>query len=166
MSRDATVRFYTTDENKKWLTEQAGAADQSLSEYCHQAITEYIGREQERQEYGRYGVDQQIELILNQIRDDASTLLSEFQSETGTRLERIQRIRAVYVIALWRLVENDYTRDQREEAMKAAAEVVGRAPSDDPEIQTAIPSPETHHPQADSASTDSTHSNLTTEDSE
>jgi hypothetical protein len=165
MSRDTHVRFYTTDENKEWLSEQAEANGQSLSEYCHQIVAEYIDREQERQEYGRYGVDQQIELVLNQIRDEARTLLSEFQSEAGTRLDRIQRIRAVYVIALWRLVEGEYTVEQREEAMKVASEIVGQAPSDDPEIQSAIPSPESHRPSGN-GDAETTHSPATGADNE
>jgi len=48
MGRDSIIQFYTTDENEEWLSEQAKASDQSLSEYCHEVIADHINREQER----------------------------------------------------------------------------------------------------------------------
>jgi hypothetical protein len=139
MGRDSIIQFYTTDENEEWLSEQAEASGQSLSEYCHEVIADHIDREQERQQYGRYGIDQQIELILNEIRDETTEVLSEFESEMGTTLERIQRLRTVYVIAIWRLVKEEYSVPQREAALKHGADHVGLTPEEDPEISSVLP---------------------------
>jgi len=139
MGRDSIIQFYTTDENEEWLSEQAKASDQSLSEYCHEVIADHINREQERRQYGRYGVDQQIELILNDIRDETTEVLSDFESEMGTTLERIQRLRTVYVIAIWRLVKEEYSTSKREAALKHGADHVGLTPEEDPEIGSVLP---------------------------
>ncbi|WP_262181400.1 hypothetical protein [Haloarcula laminariae] len=155
MTRDTIIQFYTTDEKEEWLTDQAEAAGQSLSKYCDQVITEHIDREQDRQQYGRYGVDQQIELALDQIRDEATAILSNFQSESGARLDRIQRIRTVYVLALWHLLKDDYSSAQQEAALKRAAEHIGCDLSDDSEMQAAITSKEAQssHSVTDQTST-------------
>ena len=134
MSRDETVRFYTSEETKEWIKREAETRDQSLSECCHQVVSEYIDREEDRRQYSRYGVDQQIEIVLNEIREEASTILKEFQSETGVTVERLQRLRTVYVIALWRLLKEEYPSSQRKAAMKHAVDHVGLDPSDDPNI--------------------------------
>jgi hypothetical protein len=143
MGRDTIIQFYTTDENEEWLSEQADASGQSLSEYCHAVIADHIDREQERWQYGRYGVDQQIELILNEIRDETTEVLSDFESEMGTHLNRIQRLRTVYVIAIWRLVKQEYSVSQREAALKHGADHVGLDPEEDPEIQSVVSAPTT-----------------------
>lgn len=134
MSRDKTIRFYTSEETKEWLKNEAETRDQSLSECCNQVVTEYIGQEQDRRQYSRYGVDHQIELVLDEIREEISTILTEFQTETGTTVERLQRLRTVYVIALWRLLKDDYPSDRRKAAMKTAVDHVGLDPFDDPNI--------------------------------
>lgn len=158
MGRDAIIRFYTTEENKEWLEEQAEATDTSISECCHEALAKHIDREQERHQYGRYGVDQQIELVLNEILEEATTQFSEFQTEASTTLERIQRIRTVYVIALWRLVKDDYTAPQRRAALTHAAEHVGLDPTDDPEIGPLLSSGDDDSIESRGERADPTHS--------
>lgn len=138
MSRDETVRFYTSEETKQWLKREAETREKSLSECCHQVVTEYIDREEDRRQYSRYGVDQQIEIVLTEIREEASTILTEFQSETGVALERLQRLRTVYVIALWRLLKEEYPSAQRKAAMKHAVDHVGLDPCDDPNIEPVL----------------------------
>ena len=165
MARDELLQFYTTDENEEWLTEQAEAEDKSLSEYCHQVVEEHVNREQDRKQYGRYAVDQQIELTLDQIRDEATTLLSTFQSETGAKIDRVQRIRTVYVIALWHLLKNNYSPSQRDAALKRAAEFVDRDPSNDPELRAALPASDIQSSEILTESDSSAHPNTTGGDS-
>jgi len=138
MGRDARIQVYVSEERKERLSEQAQAADQSCSEYCRQLIAEHIDQAQDEQQYRRYGVDQQIELVLNEIRDETMALLSDFQSETMARVEEIQYIRTIYTIALWRLAEDSYPLSEREEALKRAAEYVDGELTDDPEIQSLL----------------------------
>lgn len=159
MSRDETVRFYTSEETKEWLKKEAETRDQSLSECCHQVVAEYIDQEEDRRQYSRYGVDQQIEIVLNEIREEASTILSEFQSETGVTLERLQRLRTVYVIALWRLLKEEYPSSQRKAAMKHAVDHVGLDPSDDPNIAPMVSTAtdQSSQPIADNAGNASSH---------
>ena len=166
MGRDELLQFYTTGENGEWLTEQAEAADKSLSEYCHQLVEEHINREQDRKQYGRYGVDQQIELVLDQIRDEATTLLATFQSETGPKIDRVQRIRTVYVIALWHLFKNNYSSSEREAALKRAGEFIGRDPSNDPELRAALPVSDIQTSRIATESDSSAHHNTSGGDSE
>lgn len=166
MGRDTIIQFYTTDDNEEWLSEQADASGHSLSEYCHQVIADHIEREQERRQYGRYGVDQQIELLLTEIRDETTETLADFESETGTKLERIQRIRTVYLIAVWRLVKEEYSVSQRNAALKHGADHVGLDPEEDPEISSVLPASATQPRQSGTEQVDNEHSNMSREGSD
>lgn len=166
MGRDSAIQVYVTEENKEWLTEQAEADNKSCSQYCRDLITDHIDQEQDTQQYRRYGVDQQIELVLTEIRDEATGLLSNFQTEMGTRLDRIQRLRTVYIIALWRLVKDDYSVAQQKAAMKHAADHVGLEPKEDPAIQSVLASGETQSPATDPDQTDTGLANPTGENNE
>lgn len=159
MGRDSAIQIYVTEENKEWLTDQAEADNKSCSEYCRDVITDHIDGEQDEQQYRRYGVDQQIELGLTEIRDEATALLSNFQSEMGTRLDRIQRLRTVYVIALWRLVKDDYPVSQQKAAMKHAADHVGLTPREDPEIQSVLATADNQSLAAETEQTDTDREN-------
>ncbi|MDS0261911.1 hypothetical protein NDI56_21120 [Haloarcula sp. S1CR25-12] len=140
MGRDTAIQVYLSDENAAWLKEQAEAGGQSCSKYCREVILDYIDREHNERPHRRYAVDQQIELVLNQLEEEAMSLLEDFQSETGAKLDRLQRLRTVYAIATWRLVKRSYPLEQRKAAMKSAVDQVGLAPTHDPEIQTEISS--------------------------
>lgn len=166
MGRDSRIQVYVSEDRKKWLKEQADAADQSCSEYCRQVITEHIDQGQDEQQYRRYGVDQQIELALTELRDETKTLLSNFQSGTGTRLEYIQRVRTVYTIALWRLLEQDYPESQRNAAMKYGVKHAGRNLTDDPEIHPLLSSQEGQFPTSEAGHTEPTPVDTNREDSE
>lgn len=166
MSRDSVVKFYTTEANREWIEEQAEASNQSLSEYCHEVIAAHIDEEQDKQQYGRYAVDQQIELVLNEIREETSSLLTEFESETAERLELIQRLRTVYVIALWRLIKEDYAPARQEAAMKHAVDHAGLVPSADPEIESVLPSSNTQSGVVESDHSNDTRSATTEEDNQ
>lgn len=166
MARESIIQFYTTDEYEEWLTKQAEAADKSLSEYCHQVVEQHITQEQDDQQYRRYGADQQIELALDELRDETSTLLSNFQSETGTRLERMQRLRTIYVMALWRLIREDYDPSEQESALKSALDHVGRDPSADPELRRLLTSDRVHTAELEPAQTEPALTDATEGDSE
>jgi len=156
MARESIIQFYTTKEYEEWLTEQAEAADKSLSEYCHEIVEQHITQEQDDQQYRRYGADQRIELVLEELRDETSTLLSEFQSETGTRLERMQRLRTIYVMALWRLLREDYATAEQESALKSALDHVGRNLSADPEVRRLLPSDQAYTAESGAEQTEPT----------
>lgn len=153
MGRDSPIQVYVSEEHKQWLTDQADADNKSCSEYCRDVITDHIDGEQDKQQYRRYGVDQQIEMVLTEIQEEATALLSNFQSEMGTKMDRIQRLRTVYVIALWRLVKDDYPVSQRKAAMKHAADHVGLSPQEDPDIQPVLSTTDTQS-ATDSGQTD------------
>lgn len=166
MARESIIQFYTTDEYEEWLSEQAEAADKSLSEYCHEVVEQHITQEQDDQQYRRYGVDQQIELALDELRDETSTLLSEFQSETGTRLEHIQRLRTIYVMAIWRLLRENFAPSEQESALKSALEHVGRDLSADPEIRRLLTSEQAKTVESGAEQTEAPPAGTTRGDSE
>lgn len=166
MSRDKTVKFYTTEEHKEWLTDQAEATNQSLSEYCHELIAECIEDDRKRKQYTRYGVDQQIELVINEIRDEVTSVLNTFEAETGPKLELLQRIQTVYAIAVWRLIKEDYPPAKRKAAMKHGVEHAGLNPSEDPEIQSVMPSTDLPPSTSESEQSSATRTTTTSEDSE
>lgn len=139
MGRNSIIQFYTTEENEQRLQEQADAANTSLSEYCHQVVEEHISEKQHEQQKRRYSVEQQVELKLDEIRSETSTLLSTFQSERA-RLEHMQRLRTIYVMALWRLLRNDYSQSKQEEALNWSVNHVGQEPIDDPELRPLLTS--------------------------
>lgn len=139
MARNSIIQFYTTEENEERLQEQGDAANKSLSEYCHQVVEEHISEKQREQQKRRYSVEQQVELKLDEIRSETSTLLSTFQSERA-RLEHMQRLRTIYVMALWRLLRNDYSPSKQKEALKWSVNHVGQEPIDDPELRPLLTS--------------------------
>jgi len=142
MGRDTIIQFYTTESDEEWLKSQADAADQSLSEYCYQVVAAHIERKQEEQQYRRYGVDQQIELAIDEIQDETVELLREFRSETGARLEGIHRLRTIYVMALWRLFKDDFAQSEQKAALKYGVKHAGSEPSANPEIRPLLLSDE------------------------
>jgi len=166
MGRDSSVQVYLSEDRKKWLADQAEAANQSRSEYCRQVITEHINEVQSEQQFRRYGVDQQIELVFDEIHAETMALLSNFQSETGTTLERIQRVRTIYVIALWHLLEGEYPLSERKAALKRASEYAGRHPSDDPVLSSLFPSSQTNTAESESEQKESAPANMSGGDSE
>lgn len=135
MGRDSPIQVYVEESNKEWLKDQADARDESCSEYCRKIITEHIEQQPDDQQHRQYSADQQIELVLNQIRDETTARLSNFQSSTGTLLERLQRLRTIYAIAVWRLIKQDYTVEQQEAALKYAVDHAGLDPTEEPELQ-------------------------------
>lgn len=132
MGRDSRIQVYLSDENAEWLTEQADAAGQSCSEYCREVIVDHIEREENDRQYSRYGTDQHIGVMLDEIREEAMAILSEFQSETATEMELLQRLRTDYIIAVWLLIADDYPAHRKREAMDRATEVAGGEPADSP----------------------------------
>jgi|APHM01.1.fsa_nt_gi Ribbon-helix-helix protein, copG family. len=132
MGRDSRIQVYLSDENAGWLTEQAEAAGQSCSEYCREVIVNHIEREENDRKYSRYGTDQHIEMMLDEIREEAMLTLSEFQSDTAVDMELLQRLRTDYMIAIWLLIEDDYPAHKKREAMNRATEVAGGEPADSP----------------------------------
>lgn len=160
MGRDSSIQVYVEESDKEWLEEQAAADNESVSEYCRQVIVEHIEQQPDDQQHRQYSADQQLELVLNQIQDETTTLLSNFQSTTGTLLEHLQRLRTIYAIAVWRLIRQDYTAEQQEAALEYAVEHAGMEPTEDPEIQpvwsptdTQSLPPETEHSSAAHSST-------------
>lgn len=166
MARESIIQFYTTEEYEEWLSEQAEAADKSLSEYCHEVVEQHITEEKDDQQYRRYGVDQQIELALDELHDETTTLLSEFQSETGTRLEHIQRLRTIYVMAIWRLLKDNHAPSKQESALKSAIEHVGHDLSTDPELRRLLTPDQANTVESGAEQTEATPAGTTGEDSE
>ena len=137
MRRDVSVQLYTTEENRQWVKDRAEVADQSISDYCHEVLEAHIDRVTGDSQYERYGTDTQLEVLMEDIREELTTLLTELQSDVGEDLNYMQSIRTAYVIAIWELMKEDYTPSQRRLAMKFAGEHVGQGPGPVPAAVTA-----------------------------
>jgi predicted DNA-binding protein len=133
MTRTATVAFQTTEENKARLQDRADDVDQSLSTYGHHLIENYLDETSDTSV--KYS---ELEDILANLREEITTILTEFQSETGQEIRAVQSVRTAYLIAIWKLLEAEYSAEERRYAMRFAAAHVGI----DPKIINPDPSPD------------------------
>lgn len=132
--RDTLIQIYTTEENQEWVEELADEAGLSVSEYGHELIEEHVDDETGESQYRRYSTDTKIEVLLEEAQSEITELLDEFESETMEEVKTVQKVRTAYTIAIWKLLQDEYSSEQRRLAMKFAGEHVGRDP--DTELRT------------------------------
>jgi len=128
MTRETILQIYTTEENKAKLKETADAVDQSLSEYSHHLIEQHLEPVSETDEPDRLGTEPTVVEILADLHEDVTTQLSEFRSETADELLYVHSVRTAYLIALWKLLEDEHSAAERRYAMRFAAAHVGIDP--------------------------------------
>lgn len=130
--RDTLIQIYTTEAYQEWFQELADEADMSVSEYGHEVIENHINRETGENQYRRYSTDTSIEVLIEEAQREVTELLTEFESETMEEVKTIQKVRTAYTIAIWRLLQDEYSSEKRRLAMKFAGEHVGRDPPNEP----------------------------------
>mgnify|MGYP000032399817 CR=1 FL=1 len=126
MSERTVIQIYTTDENREWLEQLADEEDTSISEYGHEMIEDHIDRETGERQYGRYGTDTEIEVILDSLKEELGETLDQFESETLEEVRHIQRVRTAYLISIWKLIKDDYSTAEQQLAMKFAERFTGQ----------------------------------------
>jgi hypothetical protein len=146
MTRETSLQIYTTEENKAKLEDTADAVDQSLSEYLHHLIEQHLDSLEETDEPDRLGTERSAVDILTDLHEDVTAELSEFRSETADELLYVHSVRTAYLIALWKLLEDEHSAAERRYAMRFAAAHVGVEPTvleqdgpPDPEISDGVP---------------------------
>jgi hypothetical protein len=126
--RDTLLQIYTTEAYKEWFDQLADDAGTSTSEYGHKVIEDHIDRETGENQYRRYDTDTSIELLLEEAQREVKELVAEFESGTMEEVKTIQEVRTAYTIAIWKLLQDDYSAEQRRLALKFAGEHVGKDP--------------------------------------
>jgi len=127
MTRDATIEIRTTQQNKDRLEVRADQDGQSLSEYGHQLFEDHL--------YGSTNgatpaeMREEMKHTLADLRVDLTAILSEFRSEIGPELRDAQSVRTAYIIAIWKLLESEYSTQERQYAMQVAAAHTGVDPA-------------------------------------
>jgi hypothetical protein len=146
MTRETSLQVYTTAKNRKKLEETAEDVGQSLSEYCHHLIEQHLASVGETDEPDRLGTERTAVDILTDLHEDVTAELSEFRSETADELLYVHSVRTAYLIALWKLLEDEHSAAERRYAMRFAAAHVGVEPTvleqdgpPDPEISDGVP---------------------------
>ncbi|MFY4815297.1 hypothetical protein ACOJIV_21750 [Haloarcula sp. AONF1] len=124
--RDTLIQIYTTEENQEWFEELADEAGTSVSEYGHGIIEDHVGRETGKRQYDRYGTDTELEVTLDSLEKELNDTLSQFKSETLEEVRYVQQVRTAYIIAIWRLIQDNYTPAERQLAMKFAEKFTGQ----------------------------------------
>lgn len=135
MTRDSVVQIATTAENKRRLEDRAEEVDQSLSKYGHELIEDHLN---ESEAATQSAIRQEMSDSLSDLRADLMEMLAEFRSETAPAIHDMQSVRTAYLIAIWKLLEAEYSVEERRYAMRFAAANVGI----DPELITTDPSPD------------------------
>ena len=128
MTRETLLQIYTTEENKAKLKETADAVDQSLSEYSHHLIDQHLASLTETGEPDRLGTERTAVDILTDLHEDVTAELSEFRSETADELLYVHSVRTAYLIALWKLLEDEHSAAECRYAMRFGAAHVGVEP--------------------------------------
>lgn len=144
--RRTLLQIYTTEENKKLFDQLADAAGTSTSEYGHEVIEDYVEWETGESQYQRYSTNTKIEALLEEAKREVTELLEEFESGTMEEVKTVQKVRTAYTIAIWKLIHDDYSAEQRRLALKFAGEHVGR----DPDIESQTPDEESN-PESDAS---------------
>lgn len=128
MTREAQFQIYTTEENMAKLREAANAVDQSLSEYGHHLIERHIASLSRTDEPDGLKTDRSAMTILADLHDDLTEQLAEFRSETAEELLYVHSVRSAYLIALWKLLEEDFSVAERRYALQFGAAHAGIEP--------------------------------------
>ncbi|GGM53599.1 hypothetical protein [Haloarcula argentinensis] len=144
--RDTLLQIYTSEENKELFDQLADAAGTSTSEYGHEVIEEYVEWETGESQYQRYSTNTKIEVLLEEAKREVTELLEEFESGTMEEVKTVQKVRTAYTIAIWKLIQDDYSAEQRRLALKFAGEHVGR----DPDTESQAPDEESN-PESDAS---------------
>jgi predicted DNA-binding protein len=136
MTRDSVVQIGTTAENKNRLKARADQNGQSLSEYGHELIEDHLDENID----GSANTDTRKEMAdsLSTLRADLMGILAEFRSETAPAIQGMQSVRTAYLIAIWKLLETEYSAEERRYAMRFAAAHVGINPA----VLSTDPSPD------------------------
>ncbi|KOX93202.1 hypothetical protein [Haloarcula rubripromontorii] len=132
--RDTLLQIYTSEGNKELFDQLADAAGKSTSEYGHEVIEDYVEWETGENQYQRYSTNTKIEVLLEEAKREVTELLAEFESGSMEEVKTVQKVRTAYIIAIWKLLQDDYSAEQRRLALKFAGEHVGQDP--DTESQT------------------------------
>ena len=132
--RDTLLQIYTSEGNKELFDQLADAAGKSTSEYGHEVIEDYVEWETGESQYQRYSTNTKIEALLEEAKREVTELLAEFESGSMEEVKTVQKVRTAYIIAIWKLLQDDYSAEQRRLALKFAGEHVGQDP--DTESQT------------------------------
>ena len=132
--RDTLLQIYTSEGNKELFDQLADAAGTSTSEYGHEVIEDYVEWETGENQYQRYSTNTKIEVLLEEAKREVTELLAEFESGSMEEVKTVQKVRTAYIIAIWKLLQDDYSAEQRRLALKFAGEHVGQNP--DTESQT------------------------------
>ena len=115
MSEPTPISIYPDNAaQRQQIVSQARKHDESISEYCLMAVEQRIAREAESERLD--------DLDLHAELDDLKTGLTadiEAAMAVDTRQERF------YEVALWSLLGNDFSGEERREAMQDAPDKLG-----------------------------------------
>ncbi|KAA9396345.1 hypothetical protein Har1130_18865 [Haloarcula sp. CBA1130] len=148
--RDTLLQIYTSEENKELFDQLADAAGTSTSEYGHEVIEDYVEWETGENQYQRYSTNTKIEVLLEEAKREVTELLAEFESGSMEEVKTVQKVRTAYIIAIWKLLQDDYSAEQRRLALKFAGEHVGQ----DPDTESQTPDEENNAESDASAATE------------
>ena len=136
MSRRATVQICTTPANKQRLEARAAEVDQSLSEYGHELIEAHLASN--INVATQSGTRRHMMDTVADLRTDITDTLDEFRAQSAAEIRDMQAVRTAYLIAIWKLLEAEYSAEERRYAMRFAAAHAGI----DPALISTGPSPE------------------------
>jgi hypothetical protein len=110
MSETTRITIYPdNDAQKQRIEAQAEQHGQSVSEYCLLAIEQRIAREAESERLDDLDLDSELDEL-------KATIVKDI--EAATEIETRQEV--CYEIAIWELLGNDHSREERRQAMAQA----------------------------------------------
>ena len=130
MADDEPVYFYTSEETKQRIGEQAENAGQSVSDFCEQVLKEHLEATTSQSQEERYHPSQRLEVTIDDARRDLEAAIERLEEAVDEEITDIQSLRTVYAISLWELLKPEYGSPHRKEAMQAAAARVKEGEND------------------------------------
>lgn len=124
MPDDTHMSFYTSDETKQRIEEQAEKAGLSVSEFCEQVLEEHLEESTSQSQEERYHPSQRLEVTIDDARRDLKEAIERLEAAVDEEITDIQSLRTVYAISIWELLKSEYGSPHRKEAMQVAAERV------------------------------------------
>ncbi|MFC7078073.1 hypothetical protein [Haloarcula halophila] len=130
MPDDKPVYFYTSEETKQRINDQADEAGLSVSDFCEQVLKEHLEDTTSQSQEERYHPSQRLEVTIDDARRDLEAAIERLETAVDEEITDIQSLRTVYAISIWELLKSEYGSPHRKEAMQTAAARVKKAEND------------------------------------
>ena len=110
MANNNIISLYPSAEQKEQIETQADKHDESLSQYCLEAVEQRIAREVRDETAADASVEERVAGLVSDVQRDVESVIDPTPDQE-----------LLYEIALWELLSSEYSKEDQEKALKSAA---------------------------------------------